>query len=157
MNRVMLFASFVSLALLGSGCAQGSETSSPTEETLSADEALQTFVDGLQPLQSLGETDGNPATEFRKVTDTLNPLVAPLTEGIDGVPSDITTEAAVATGAMTVSMDLVVDCLSDSAFGDECDPLVANAVTQAQSLGEAMSELVPYSSWTIEELLSEMR
>lgn len=157
MNRVMLLASFVSLALLGSACAQGSETSSPTDGTLSADEALQTFVDGLQPLQSLGEEDGNPATEFREVTDTLNPLVAPLTEGIDGVPSDITTEAAVATGAMTVSMDLVVDCLSDSAFGDECDPLVANAVTQSQSLGEAMSELVPYSSWTIEELLSEMR
>jgi len=157
MNRVILLASFVSLALLGSACAQDSDTSSPTEETLSADDVLQIYVDGLEPLQTLGETDGNPATEFREVTDTLNPLVAPLTEGIDGVPSDVTTDAAVATGALTVSMDLVVDCLSDSAFGDECDPLVANAVTQAQSLGQAMSELVPYSSWTVEELLSELQ
>jgi len=157
MNRIVLFTSLASLALLGSGCAQDNDTATANEETLTADEVLQIYVDGLQPLQTVGETDGNPATEFREVVDTLTPLVAPLTEGIDGVPSDVTNDAAVATGALTVSMDLVVDCLSDSTFGDECDPLVANAVTLAQSLGEAMSELVPYSSWTVEELLSELR
>lgn len=153
MNRLALAAAIISSTLFIAGCGQGGESSSATSTELTADEVLETFVEGLRPLQSVGETDGDPATEFRQVTEILTPLVAPLTEGIEGVPEDVTTDAAVATGSLTVSIDLVTECLSTESLADECDPLISNSVTQAQSLGQAMAEIVPYSTWTIDELI----
>lgn len=156
MNRLALPAAIICSAAIFAGCSNGGDSAAEAPAELSADQVLETFVDALTPLQSVGDSDGDPATEFREVSDTLTPLVAPLTEGIDGVPEEVTTDAAVAAGALAVSIDLVVECLSTEVVSDDCDPLISNSVTQAQSLGQAMAQLVPYSSWTLDELIAEI-
>ena len=143
------------LVLAGCSGSDSNGTSSSQSQdatSLSADTVLDRYVAAMQPLRTVGSTNGDPETEFRQVGTSLAALVAPLTEGIDGVPDDVAQEAAVATGALAVGIDLLADCLSTEVLIDDCEPLVDNVTTQARTLGSVMADLVPYSNWTAEEL-----
>lgn len=161
MKRLALAYALSAVALAVLGCSDSTSTDGISDSagapptSLTPDEVLEEFVTAVKPLNSVGETDGDPATEFRQVSDTLGPLAGSLTEGIEGVPEDVSYEAAVAAGSLAVSIDLVVECLSTSPT--ECESFVSNSVTLAQEAGQAISEIVPYSNWTVEELIARLR
>ena len=95
-----------------------------------------------------------PATEFRAVSAALAPLGGSLSGGIEGVPEEVSFEAAVATGSLAVSIDMVVECLSTTPTA--CDSFINNTVGLAQDVGKAMAKIVPYSSWTVADLASRL-
>jgi hypothetical protein len=160
MRAVSLLAGILALGLVASGCGgstpKGADNAADASTTslVTPDETLQNYVNALAPFKSLGDADGNPATEFREVSSALGPLAGSLTEGIEGVPDGISFEAAVATGSLAVSIDMVVECLSTTPAA--CDSAINNTVRLAEDVGKAMAEIVPYSSWTVAELASRL-
>lgn len=135
--------------------SSGTATDLGSQE-LTADDVVETYIAALKPLRTVGDTDGNPETEFRQVSAELTPLVAPLTDGIEGIPEEVTSDLAVAAGSMSIAIDLAADCLSAGETSAGCQALIDNSVTQAEGLGQALAALLPYSSWTLEEVLGEL-
>jgi len=160
MKILHVIAAMLTLSLVASGCSSSesstnvSGNSDSTVSSATPDEVLQNYVNALAPFKTLGDTDGNPATEFQQVSAALGPLAGSLTDGIIGVPEDISNDAAVTTGSLAVSIDIVVECLSTSPTN--CEPFVNNTVDLAQDMGRALARIVPYSSWALDELSSRL-
>lgn len=86
----------------------------------------------------------------------MNPVAESLFEGISGVPSDVTDDLAVAVGTFTATSQLVMDCLQPASAVSDREALISGATSESQQLGPAISELVPYSNMTIEELTARL-
>ena len=120
--------------------------------SITADLVLDRYVAAIQPLRTVGSTNGALETEFREARGSLASLVGNLTEGIEGVPDDVAQETAFATGALAVGIDLDADCLATEILIDDYRPFLGSVTTQARTLGSVMADLVPCSNWAPEEL-----
>lgn len=153
MRNPLLFVGAVALAVSVAACGSTSPTSSDAADSgLSADAALQAYVDAIRPLKSIGV---DPASDFRRVEDALGPLGGSMSLGIEGVPDDIAFDAGVKTGAFAVGVGLVVTCMENSPA--DCEGLIQNAGSLASESSAAMAELLPYSTWTREDFLARIR
>ena len=150
MNIRLIISSLVLVPLLATGCSSSSEVSDSgsdsAEGTFTADQVLDGYLSAYESLQSVTDSKESLLSGLNGFIDGLNPLVAPLTDGIAGVPEQVTFDLAVALGATTVTMGLVVDCMEDAASPSECSSLLDSGVTQSGNFGETITELVPFSS-----------
>lgn len=159
MRRSLVAVIAVASFVLVVGCSQSSDSESRSSTvssvtSLDANGVLDRFVAALRPLAQLGSSNADPEETFREMSRELTPLIEPLTNGIDGIPSDVTTEVAVATGTFVVGVDLVTECLSAGDTSESCAVFESNALSQSGALGSAMAKLVPYSDWTLDELVA---
>ncbi len=152
---LLVFATFITV-----GCSSAeNENNEQTDAIgiLTPDDALNDLIAALSFLGSTNDSKESVIISFNGMINGLYPVAASLSEGIVGVPADVTFEVAVAVGAFATTSQLVVDCLEDASVTSDCDSFIRSATSQSQELGAAIVELVPYSNMTAEEFIERIR
>ena len=131
------------LAVTLAACSQGVDTSE-------VDATLNLWSTSNQRLMDIDtSTLGSGADDFIVTSLDFRAYAGMLRSGIDGVPTEVTTEVAVALERAADGLEEVSACFSGP--GD-CDAVVWEAGERQYELGLAMGELAKYGTVDVAEL-----
>lgn len=142
-NGARPFLAVPVLAVALAACSQGVDTSE-------VDATLNSWSTSNQRMMDIdASTLGSGADDFIVASLDFRSYAGMLRSGIGGVPTEVTTEVAVALERAADGLEQVSACSSGP--GD-CDAVVSKAGERQYDLGLAMGELARYGTVDVAEL-----
>lgn len=174
--RRVIVIGLVAFAMPGCGGSSSDQTASagdtPTTTTTIVDRAavdrlIDLTVNGAKALQNLGKGGDSShvvLSAFRLVGSDYSYVVDTLDQRPPaGLPSEVARSVALDLRRFVAGVDEVVRCFeraADSPFSgsaDSCKVIVNETVDRATVAGTAISELVPYGSRSLSEVLAQFK
>lgn len=132
------------LAAVLAACSSGVDTSE-------VDATLNLWSTSNQRLMDIDtSTLGSGADDFFVTAIDFRAYAGMLRSGIEGVPTEVTTDVAVALERAADGLEAVSACFSGPGG---CDSVVADAGERQYELGLAMGELAKYGTVDVNELM----